>query len=94
MAPEPIRPPDGFGIPTPKSGNNMGTLRVPSPFFPCFWVPPPTRKSLQFQIKVLCHGSVLSASLARTKPEGKIRWRERCKSGPRIAPYALSAEFL
>ena len=54
--PVPIRPTDGFGIPTLESGNNTGTLRVPFPFFMCFCVPSRTYKSLKFQIKVLCHG--------------------------------------
>jgi len=52
----PIRPRDGFGIPTHESGNNAGTLRVPFPFLPRFYVPSRVRKSLKFQIKVLCHG--------------------------------------
>ena len=52
----PIRPRNWFGVPTLKSGNNAGTLRVPFPFLPCFCVPSDTRKFLKFQIKVLCHG--------------------------------------
>lgn len=52
----PIRPRDGFGIPTLESGNSPGTLTVPSPFLLCFSVPSRARKSLRFQIKVPCHG--------------------------------------
>ena len=46
----------GFGIPTPDSRNNAGTLRVPFPFLLCFSVPSRACKFLKFHIKVLCHG--------------------------------------
>ena len=50
-------PPAGwFGIPTPTSGNNAGTLTVPFPPVLCSCVPLGARKFFKFQIKVLCHG--------------------------------------
>ena len=52
----PIRPLFGCGIPKLKSGNNVGTIRVPLCSFTCFRVPSCACKSLKFQIKALCHG--------------------------------------
>ena len=52
----PIRPLVGFGIPTLESGNNAGTLTVLFPYLLYFCVPSRACKSLEFQIKVLCHG--------------------------------------
>jgi len=52
----PIRPRSGSEFPTLESGNNAGTIRVPFCSLTRFSVPSGARKSLKFQIKMLCHG--------------------------------------
>jgi hypothetical protein len=68
VASVPIRPQNecGFEIPTLEFGNNPGTLKVPFPFLLYLCVPSYSRKSLHFQIKVLCTGNVFDPQLPRS----------------------------
>jgi hypothetical protein len=68
----PIRPLVGFGIPTLESGNNAGTLTVLFPYLLYFCVPSRACKSLEFQIKVLCHGR--GREFESRRPRRSSRW--------------------
>jgi hypothetical protein len=87
----PIRPRFGSEFPTLRfRGNNLGTIRIPLCALLWFSVPVSVRKSLKFQVKVLCHGRGCEFESRRPRHSFQgVTGRDTENSNPQLNPQLL-----